>query len=41
VVTTHIPAGFQIENIFTKELPQNKFQDLVSKLRMSGIHLPT
>jgi len=34
VVTTHVPTGFQIADIFTKEFPQGIFQDLVGKLRV-------
>ena len=44
IVTTHVPRVFQIGDIFTKGLPQSKFQDLqdlVCNLGMIDIHLPT
>nr|KYP54938.1 Copia protein [Cajanus cajan] len=41
VITTRVPTEFQIADIFTKGLPQGIFQDLVSKLGMIDIHLPT
>ncbi|KOM55208.1 hypothetical protein LR48_Vigan10g110000 [Vigna angularis] len=41
MITTHVPTGLQLADIFTKGLPQGRFQDLVSKLGMIDIHLPT
>nr|KYP72092.1 Retrovirus-related Pol polyprotein from transposon TNT 1-94 [Cajanus cajan] len=41
VITTHVLTELQIADIFTKELPQGRFQDLVGKLGMIDIHLPT
>nr|KYP63690.1 Copia protein [Cajanus cajan] len=41
VITTHVPTELQITDIFTKGLPQGRFQDLVGKLGMIDIHLPT
>nr|KYP62604.1 Copia protein [Cajanus cajan] len=41
VITTHVPTELQIADSFTKGLPQGRFQDLVSKLGMIDIHLPT
>jgi len=41
MVTTHVPTGFLIADIFTKGLPQERFQDLVGKLGTIDIHLPT
>nr|KYP62702.1 Copia protein [Cajanus cajan] len=41
VITTHVPTELQIADIFTKGLLQGRFQDLVGKLRMIDIHLPT
>ena len=41
VITTHVPTEHQIADIFTKGLPPGRFQDLVGKLRMIDIHLPT
>nr|KYP56253.1 Copia protein [Cajanus cajan] len=41
VITTHVPTELQIADIFTKGLPQGRFQDLVGKLGMIDIHLPT
>jgi len=40
VVTTHVPRGLWMEEIFTKGLYHDKFQDLLGKLRMIDIHLP-
>ena len=41
VITTHVPTELQIADIFTKGLPPSRFQDLVGKLGMIDIHLPT
>ncbi|KAL2327360.1 hypothetical protein Fmac_020787 [Flemingia macrophylla] len=41
VIAIHVPTELQISNIFTKGLPQGRFQDLVSKLGMIDIHLPS
>jgi len=41
VFTTHVPTVFQIPDIFSRRFPQGKFQDLVDKLQMIDIHLPT
>nr|KYP46490.1 Copia protein [Cajanus cajan] len=41
VITTHVPTELQIADIFTKGLPPGRFQDLVGKLGMIDIHLPT
>jgi len=41
VVTTHVPIGLQLVDIFTKLVPQDRFQDLVGKLGMIDIRLPT
>ncbi|RDY11181.1 hypothetical protein CR513_04193, partial [Mucuna pruriens] len=41
VVTTHVPIGLQVANVFTKGLPTTRFQELNGKLRMIDIHLPT
>jgi len=41
VLRTHPDIGFQIANIFSKRLPQDRFQDLVGKLGMINIYLPT
>ncbi|RDX58026.1 Copia protein, partial [Mucuna pruriens] len=41
VVTTHVPIGLQVVDIFTKRLLAARFQELNGKLGMIDIHLPT
>lgn len=41
VITTHVHTELQIADIFTKGLPPRRFQDLVGKLGMVDIYLPT
>ncbi|RDX76605.1 Copia protein, partial [Mucuna pruriens] len=41
IVTTFIPTGFQVTDVFTKGLPSARFQDLIGKLEMIDIPLPT
>jgi len=41
VVTTDVPTRFQMTDIFIKGLPHVELYDLVSKLGMIDIHLPT
>ncbi|RDX68742.1 Copia protein, partial [Mucuna pruriens] len=41
VVTTHVPTGLQVVDVFTKGLPTTKFQELNGKLGMIDIHLTT
>ncbi|RDY12458.1 Copia protein, partial [Mucuna pruriens] len=41
VVTTHVPIGFQVVDVFTKGLPVARFQELNDKLGMIDIYLPT
>ncbi|RDX99163.1 Copia protein, partial [Mucuna pruriens] len=41
VVTTHVPLGLQVTNVFTKGLPVARFQERNDKLGMIDIHLPT
>ncbi|RDX68104.1 Copia protein, partial [Mucuna pruriens] len=31
IVTAHIPPGLKVVDIFTKELPSARFQDLIGK----------
>ncbi|RDX72507.1 Copia protein, partial [Mucuna pruriens] len=40
IVTTHVPIGLQVANVFTKGLPATRFQELNGKLGMVDIHLP-
>ena len=41
VVIIHVLTRLQIVDIFTKRLPQGKFQDFVGMLGMINNHLPT
>ncbi|RDX81893.1 Copia protein, partial [Mucuna pruriens] len=41
IVTTHVPTGLQVADVFTKGLPATRFQELNDKLGMIDIHLPT
>ncbi|RDX90757.1 Copia protein, partial [Mucuna pruriens] len=41
IVITHVPIGFQVIDVFTKELTVTRFQELNDKLGMIDIHLPT
>ncbi|RDY13166.1 Copia protein, partial [Mucuna pruriens] len=41
IVTTHVPTGLQVADVFTKGLPATRFQELNGKLGMIDIHLPT
>ncbi|RDX79274.1 Copia protein, partial [Mucuna pruriens] len=41
VVTTHVPIGLQVVDVFTKGLLTARFQELNDKLGIIDIHLPT
>ncbi|RDX75161.1 hypothetical protein CR513_44995, partial [Mucuna pruriens] len=41
IVTAHIHTGLQVADVFPKGLPSARFQDLIGKLGMIDIHLPT
>ncbi|RDX79105.1 hypothetical protein CR513_40514, partial [Mucuna pruriens] len=41
IITTHVPTGLQVTDVFTKGLPATRFQELNGKLEMIDIHLPT
>ncbi|RDX78941.1 hypothetical protein CR513_40699, partial [Mucuna pruriens] len=40
IVTTHVPIGLQVTDVFTKGLLTTRFQELNDKLRIIDIHLP-
>ncbi|RDX95087.1 Copia protein, partial [Mucuna pruriens] len=40
-ITTHVPTGLQVADIFTKGLPATRFQELNGNLGMIDIHLLT
>ncbi|RDY02251.1 Copia protein, partial [Mucuna pruriens] len=41
IVTTHVPTGLQVADVFTKGLFATRFQEFNGKLGMIDIHLPT